>query len=216
MGDRGTVERALEGVTDVVILAGLVGDPITKAFPTAAGRINDDALRTCIDAIDGKGVNKAIFVSTCSNYGIIGEGETATEAFPLKPLSLLCEVEGGRGAAYPLARGCRRLCPDDPALCHGVRPGATDPLRLDGERIHARALSRQRTGGVRRAHVAPLLPRPGFRPADRTRPRFSGCGRPLHGLQRRRRREQPHKARHRRSHTGTAAKAPHSPLRQQR
>jgi nucleoside-diphosphate-sugar epimerase len=88
MGDRSTVERALEGVTDVVILAGLVGDPITKAFPTAAGKINDNALRTCIDAIDGKSVNKVVFVSTCSNYGIIGEDETATEDFPLKPLSL--------------------------------------------------------------------------------------------------------------------------------
>jgi nucleoside-diphosphate-sugar epimerase len=88
MGDRGTVERALVGVTDVVILAGLVGDPITKAFPTAAGRINDDAVRTCIDAIEGKGINKVVFVSTCSNYGMIGEGEIATEDFPLKPLSL--------------------------------------------------------------------------------------------------------------------------------
>jgi nucleoside-diphosphate-sugar epimerase len=88
MGDRGTVTRALEGVTDVVILAGLVGDPITKAFPTAAGRINDGAVRTCIDAIEGKGINKVVFVSTCSNYGMIGDGEIATEDFPLKPLSL--------------------------------------------------------------------------------------------------------------------------------
>jgi len=93
MGDRSTVERALESVTDVVILAGLVGDPITKAFPVAAGRINDDALRTCIDTIDGKGVNKVVFVSTCSNYGIIGEEETATEDFPLRPLSLYAKAK---------------------------------------------------------------------------------------------------------------------------
>ena len=88
MGDRSTVERALEGVTDVVMLAGLVGDPITKSFPDAAARINDDAVRTCVDALDGKGLNKVIFVSTCSNYGKIGEHEIATEDFALKPLSL--------------------------------------------------------------------------------------------------------------------------------
>jgi nucleoside-diphosphate-sugar epimerase len=93
MGDRSAVERALEGVTDVVILAGLVGDPITKAFPAAAGRINDDAVRMCIDAIDGKGVNKVVFVSTCSNYGIVAEEDAATENFPLRPLSLYAKAK---------------------------------------------------------------------------------------------------------------------------
>ena len=32
-GDLGTVERILADVTDVVMLGGLVGDPITKAYP---------------------------------------------------------------------------------------------------------------------------------------------------------------------------------------
>lgn len=88
IGDRKSMERVLEGITDVVILAGLVGDPITRSFPAAAARINDDAVRTCIDALDGKGLNKVIFVSTCSNYGIIGDNEVATEDFALNPLSL--------------------------------------------------------------------------------------------------------------------------------
>ena len=79
---------ALNGVTDVVMLAGLVGDPITKSFPAAAAKINDHAVRACIDAIDGRGLNKVIFISTCSNYGIIGDGEIATEDFALNPLSL--------------------------------------------------------------------------------------------------------------------------------
>ncbi len=88
MGDAETMNRALLGITDVVLLAGLVGDPVTRAFPAAAARINDQALRTCIDALDGKGLAKVIFVSTCSNYGMIGPDEIADETFALNPLSL--------------------------------------------------------------------------------------------------------------------------------
>lgn len=88
MGDPEVMARALDGVTDVVVLAGLVGDPITKAFPAASALINDVALRNCLDALDGHGLDKVIFISTCSNYGSIGENEFATEKFDLTPLSL--------------------------------------------------------------------------------------------------------------------------------
>lgn len=88
MGDRSILDRALEGVTDVVLLAGLVGDPITRAFPEASARINDDAVMGVIATLNGRGLNKVIFVSTCSNYGMIGEHELADEQFALNPLSL--------------------------------------------------------------------------------------------------------------------------------
>jgi len=80
--------RALEGVNDVVILAGLVGDPITKAFSAQSKRINNDGVFRCIERLNGRGLNKVIFVSTCSNYGMIGEDDIADEDFPLNPLSL--------------------------------------------------------------------------------------------------------------------------------
>lgn len=88
MGDRDTLGRALRGITDVVLLAGLVGDPITKAFPRASAQINDSAMHACIDALDGKGLNKVILVSTCSNYGLIGPDQVADEKFAVNPLSL--------------------------------------------------------------------------------------------------------------------------------
>lgn len=87
MGDPETMQQALAGITDVIILGGLVGDPITKKFPGAAERVNDQAIQTCIRALNGRGLNKVIFVSTCSNYGIIGDDQIATEDFELKPLS---------------------------------------------------------------------------------------------------------------------------------
>ena len=88
MGNRSTMAEALEGVSDVVILAGLVGDPITKKFPEEAHEVNDLGVMTCIDALNGRGLNKVIFVSTCSNYGLIEEDVLADENFELKPLSL--------------------------------------------------------------------------------------------------------------------------------
>ncbi|MGH1418881.1 MAG: NAD-dependent epimerase/dehydratase family protein [Hyphomicrobiaceae bacterium] len=88
MGHNETMDQALEDVTDVVILAGLVGDPITKKFPDAAHEINDLAVSACIDRLAGRGLNKVIFISTCSNYGMIADDAMADENFELSPLSL--------------------------------------------------------------------------------------------------------------------------------
>ena len=76
-----------------VILAGLVGDPITKKYPAESLSINDIALKALMDemsAIDGK---RVIFVSTCSNYGLMPEGVLATEDSELSPLSLYAEAK---------------------------------------------------------------------------------------------------------------------------
>lgn len=88
LGSSDVLDRALEGVTDVIILAGLVGDPVTKKYPKESHAINDVGIRNCIDRLNGRGINKVIFVSTCSNYGMIEENVLADENFELKPLSL--------------------------------------------------------------------------------------------------------------------------------
>ena len=88
MADADVLDRVLETVSDVVILGGLVGDPITKAFPDEAHTVNDVAVRQCINQLGGRGLNKVIFISTCSNYGLMENGELATETSELKPLSL--------------------------------------------------------------------------------------------------------------------------------
>lgn len=79
--------NALAGVTDVVLLAGLVGDPITKKYPEASKAINDEGILRCIDSLDGFGLDRVVFVSTCSNYGLIESDTLADESFPLSPLS---------------------------------------------------------------------------------------------------------------------------------
>ena len=86
--DRAVLDAALAGMDHVVILAGLVGDPITKKYPELSGSINDDGIAGCIDALNGKGLQRVIFVSTCSNYGLMPEGSIADETSELRPLSL--------------------------------------------------------------------------------------------------------------------------------
>ena len=87
------LDVALEGVDDVVILAGLVGDPITKKYPERSQAINLDGILQVIRSLNGRGMNRVIFSSTCSNYGLIESGETADETFELNPLSLYAKAK---------------------------------------------------------------------------------------------------------------------------
>ena len=82
------LDDALIGITDVIILGGLVGDPITKKYPIESNAINDVGIINCISLLKKKNLNRVIFISTCSNYGLIANDELASEDFPLSPLSL--------------------------------------------------------------------------------------------------------------------------------
>ena len=50
--DRNIFLRAVEGFSDVVLLAALVGDPICKTYPKLAVRVNQDGSKQVIDALD--------------------------------------------------------------------------------------------------------------------------------------------------------------------
>ncbi len=93
LADTAFMESALDGITDVALLAGVVGDPITKRHPEAARMINHDGTLNLVRMLNGRGLNKVVFTSTCSNYGFI-EGEAiADEDFELKPLSLYAQAK---------------------------------------------------------------------------------------------------------------------------
>ena len=72
---------------NVLILAGLVGDPITKKYKALSNSINYIGIRNLIlECKKNKNLKKLIFVSTCSNYGI-GKKKLLNEKSNLKPLS---------------------------------------------------------------------------------------------------------------------------------
>lgn len=88
-----TLADAFSGVTDVIILAGLVGDPITKKYPEYANHINLDGIKNLISQLSCHPLDKVIFISTCSNYGLIQGNILADENFELKPLSLYAKAK---------------------------------------------------------------------------------------------------------------------------
>jgi nucleoside-diphosphate-sugar epimerase len=91
--DQAAVDAALEGVTDVVLLAALVGDPLCSAYPQSARGINLDGSRLLLERMAGRGIDRFVFTSTCSNYGLRQSDAPATEDSDLAPLSLYAETK---------------------------------------------------------------------------------------------------------------------------
>ena len=77
----------LKDIEVIVILAGLVGDPIVKKYPLIAKKINNDYMYNLIKLISDKFDGKTVFISTCSNYGLIEDKNKADENTTLNPLS---------------------------------------------------------------------------------------------------------------------------------
>lgn len=91
MRDSESVNFSLDGMSSVILLAGLVGDPITKAYPRESADVNRRGVTTVIEAALEHGVDRLVFASTCSNYGLKSDEELATEESSLSPLSLYAE-----------------------------------------------------------------------------------------------------------------------------
>jgi nucleoside-diphosphate-sugar epimerase len=93
MNDENALINVSKDISDVIILAGLVGDPITKKYPQESTIINENGIQKCFNFFKGKNLDKLIFISTCSNYGLIKENELANEEFELNPLSLYAKAK---------------------------------------------------------------------------------------------------------------------------
>ena len=87
------VAAALEDATEVVLLAALVGDPVCKRNPDLARETNIEGARNLIAACAEAGVERFVFASTCSNYGLRDDDTPATEEDELHPLSLYAETK---------------------------------------------------------------------------------------------------------------------------
>ena len=56
--DKKILDKAMEGITDVVVLGGLVGDPITKKYPNESRLINDLGITEVIELLKNKSLKK--------------------------------------------------------------------------------------------------------------------------------------------------------------
>jgi nucleoside-diphosphate-sugar epimerase len=78
----------------VIHLAAIVGDPACARQPEAAREVNLEATRLLLADAAHAGIERFIFLSTCSNYGKLGTPTGfATEEWSLSPLSVYAETK---------------------------------------------------------------------------------------------------------------------------
>ena len=81
--------KIISEIDVIVILAGLVGDPITKKYKTLSKAINVDGIKRFVTKCKNyRNIERLIFISTCSNYGIGSNKILFDEKSKLKPLSI--------------------------------------------------------------------------------------------------------------------------------
>lgn len=124
MGIPSDVERAAKGISSVILLAGLVGDPITKKYPEAAHQVNDISISSCLETLSTCDIDRLVFISTCSNYGIVPENQLADEETPLSPVSLYAKskVEAERAVLSLVQSGKLNACILRFATAFGISP----------------------------------------------------------------------------------------------
>lgn len=88
-----TLKKVLDKIDVVVILSGLVGDPITKKYPGLSKKTNIDKTLKCINLINKFKIKKLIFISTCSNYGVTKKQVPVSENNVLNPISLYSKAK---------------------------------------------------------------------------------------------------------------------------
>lgn len=88
----GDIKRAIDDVDAVIHLAAIVGDAACAANQETALKTNYLATINLAKLCKEKGINKFIFASTCSTYGIGNEGKL-TEGSSLQPVSLYAETK---------------------------------------------------------------------------------------------------------------------------
>ena len=86
-----TVNKNMPGIESVVLLAAVVGDPASKARPEQTIETNYLASMLVASSAKIAGINKFIYASTCSVYGV-GK-EVLDENAPMNPVSLYARTK---------------------------------------------------------------------------------------------------------------------------
>jgi nucleoside-diphosphate-sugar epimerase len=115
------VARVMGGMEAVIHLAALVGEPACTGDPALAEVINFSATRVVLGAAREAGVERFVFASTCSNYGL--QEHDADESTELRPLSVYAEtkVRAEREVLQAASSGFSP-CVVRLATLHGVSP----------------------------------------------------------------------------------------------
>jgi nucleoside-diphosphate-sugar epimerase len=89
-------KKALEGATELVHLAAIVGDPACARDPEVSQEVNVGGSQALVQDAKAAGVKRLVFASTCSNYGRMADPTVPiTENGELRPVSLYAEQKVG-------------------------------------------------------------------------------------------------------------------------
>ncbi|MEA1979908.1 MAG: NAD(P)-dependent oxidoreductase [candidate division Zixibacteria bacterium] len=92
--DKATVENVINNQDVVVHLAAIVGEPACNKNQELTHSTNKIGSEILLQATLEKKIEKFIFVSTCSNYGIMSDNaDCVDENSPLKPISIYSETK---------------------------------------------------------------------------------------------------------------------------
>ena len=92
--DPAVVKNAVVGMSGVVHLAAVVGDPACARQPEIARAVNLEASLRLIEASRSAGVQRFVFASTCSNYGKMKDPNNyVDEKSELTPVSLYAQTK---------------------------------------------------------------------------------------------------------------------------
>ena len=91
--DRHLVKKVLHGVDSVVHLAAIVGDLPCRAAPKSTVEINFKGTQLLAHYAKELGINRLVFASTCSNYGVMNSDTAVEETSELNPVSLYAETK---------------------------------------------------------------------------------------------------------------------------
>ena len=108
--DDALLNEILPGHDAVVLLAAIVGEPACNRDPAEAVEINQHGSIKVLAAAKAAGVERFVFSSTCSNYGVADTGQLVTEEAPLQPISTYSETKVAAETAI-LDSGTDGFCP---------------------------------------------------------------------------------------------------------
>ncbi len=125
---RDAVKRDWQKPDAVVHLAGIVGFPACQAVGRqVAWKYNVEATKLVFEQSADLGVERFVFASTYSNYGLSEDGKPVTEEYAAQPAILICGNEDRGGGISAVAEKCG-LCAAAFPLCNAVWNFPAHPL----------------------------------------------------------------------------------------
>ena len=86
------IAKAMKGTDNVILLAGIVGDPACSISPEYTRVVNVEASKNIIDLAEDYKIKKLLFASSCSVYGFSEEMELY-ETSDVNPVSLYAKTK---------------------------------------------------------------------------------------------------------------------------